>query len=93
MIAAQQEQPSPITLKIWTTEIQAFPSLAAQLHCQSLLLSVHFPQKQTQVIEMLSTFAVVKNGFSNSRQLFGYSEMLHFLKGATLIYCFTRTSS
>lgn len=43
------------------------------------------PQEQEGVTETLSTFATVKNGFSNSRQLFGYSDMLNFLKGATWI--------
>ena len=38
---------------------------------------------------MLSTFAMVKNGFSNSCQLSGYSEMLSFLKGATSICYFS----
>lgn len=64
-------------------------SLAAQLHRQSVLLSIHFPQKQGGVTEMSSTFAIVKNDFSDRCQLFGFSETLNFLKGATSIWYFS----
>lgn len=38
---------------------------------------------------MSSAFAIVKNGFSDSCQLFGFSETLSFLKGATSIRYFS----
>lgn len=90
MIVTQQEQqPPPFRTKIRASEIWALPSPAAQLHHQSVLLSIHFPQMQEGVTETSSTFVIVKNGFSNSCQLFSYSKMLNFLKGATSIHYFS----